>query len=166
MDDHDSSFQNQAQFNFDSSRAKLRKAMHGSRGQATRSLAADFDLGLAEDIMESMNYKQLSRYVLEDVLSSQVGTRFMLCISKSLDAHHHGVISKSSAIQRQDGIGGEEVRILGETYLCLKTTIDHAPLHEELALSMSRKRLEDDFFGNGGGFILSVDGTSHKLTLS
>ena len=70
MDEHDAYFQNQALFNFDISRAKLRKAMRALSGRATRSISADSDMGLAEaeDIIESLNYKQLSRYVLEDVL--------------------------------------------------------------------------------------------------
>lgn len=58
------------------------------------------------------------------------------------------------------------MRISGDTFYCLKTTVEWAPLHEELALGISRKRLEADFFGNGAGFRLSVDGTPHKLTLS
>lgn len=74
MDEHDSSFQNQALFNFGSSRAKLHKAMRVSTRRAARSIADDLDVGLAEDIIESLNYKQLSGYILKDVLSSQVGT--------------------------------------------------------------------------------------------
>lgn len=54
----------------------------------------DLDVGLAEVIIETLNYKQLSRYVFEDVLSSQVGTRFLLCIAKDLNAQHQNVLSK------------------------------------------------------------------------
>lgn len=116
MDEHDSHFQNQALFNFDSSRTKLRNAMSVLAGRATRSLAADLDVGLAENIIESLDYKQLSRYVIEDVLKCQVGHRFLACIAKDLDTHHHKVLSQSAKIQLHDGIGGEEVRITGDLF--------------------------------------------------
>ena len=113
MDEHDSSFLNQAQWNFDSARAKLRKSAGESLGRMTRS---DLDAAADEDVVETMNYKQMSRYVVEDILSSKVGTQFLLCISTNLDAHHHNVLSMSARIQRSRGVGGEQVRITGRTF--------------------------------------------------
>ena len=69
MDEHDIAFQNQALWNFDSARAKLRNSQR-KLGRDTRSVVADFDTKLNESVVDSLNYKQLSRYVLEDVLTS------------------------------------------------------------------------------------------------
>lgn len=83
--------------------------------------------------METANYKQLSRYGIKDVLSSQVGMRFLLCVATDLDSHHNNLLSMALNQQMVLGIGGEQCRISRQVYHCLETKIDHAPFHEEIA---------------------------------
>ena len=98
MDQHEESFQDQFFFHFDLSCTKLRKAEHED-GRTTRSTMEYIDSDLGNALAKPLSYKMLSHYVVEDVMASQVGPRFLLCIVMDLDEHHGNVPSKATQLK-------------------------------------------------------------------
>lgn len=117
-------------------RAKLRKSAGNAYARATRLVVADLNADFRESNIETLTYKQLSRYVVEYVLACKVGARFLLCISKDLDAHHLNVLS--TAEKQKENNGGDEYPHIWDGILLLKAWIEWPPMHDELALCMSK----------------------------
>ena len=156
----DAAFQSQLLFNFDEKRG--RKKSSETRG--SRSKNDDLDSEMRGSGMETCQRKELSRYVIEDVLRrdiSDVGTQFLVLIKKSaVDDLNIGVVAEELAEQQHlSGIAGDTIRISGQQYWCLKGEIAHYPLLGEVDLDMSRKRLLNLIDDSSGGFRLHFDGT-------
>ena len=84
MTDHDRAFQRQLKFRFDKKQAK-NKVLTSDR--TTRSIV-DEDLdsnNAAYNLMGTVNFKELLRCVLEDILQCVDDIPLLLCISKKLD---------------------------------------------------------------------------------
>ena len=161
----DTKYQQQLVFNFDQKRRSKKQATSG--GRASRSQEQmDLDTNLAAFNMETTDRRELSRYVLEDLLSCQLGDRFLMLIKKSKSEDFADKPEMAAVAQQTRGIGGELCKISGELYYCLKATISHAPLHEELRLGMTRGQFKDKFFDDSGGFVVCFDDTDVTLTFS
>ena len=84
MTNHDRAFQRQLKFRFDKKQAK-NKVLTSDR--TTRSIV-DEDLdsnNAAYNLMGTVNFKELLRCVLEDILQCVDDIPLLLCISKKLD---------------------------------------------------------------------------------
>ena len=92
--------------NFDAKRGQaLRKLEEETK---TRSATMDLDLNMAAFEMTTTNKRDLSRYILEDVLSCKQGERFVVLIAKDANdsSWFGGDPKKVAAIQKKEKIGG------------------------------------------------------------
>ena len=79
----DANYQKQLSFNFCATRATRKKA--AAMQDARASLLRDIDLDVTPTSfsLATTDRHELSRYILEDLLSHQVGCRFIVCIRES-----------------------------------------------------------------------------------
>ena len=135
MENFEAAFQKQLLFNFDAKRRRRKK-------DERRGLRSDLDLDANEDVatMKTTDRRELSRYVLEDLLKCGGGEQFLVCIRKDrVDDLGFGQIpDKAAKAQRKSKIGGEIIKISSKQFYCLKARIESAPLHDEIKLGMTR----------------------------
>jgi len=74
---------------------------------------------------------------LEDILACKEGERFLLCIQKNLDNDTEKMLQNVAAVQREEKIGGEVLKIAGTNYYTFKVKISMATMHEQLSLGMT-----------------------------
>ena len=164
MSKFDAKFQKEVCFNFSATcntQRKLQRQERSSRSSATINLNSVDD--------GTSDYRDLSRYILEDLLRCKEGTTFLLCLPTA-----HGDILRLDlpAIAKQQlrsGHGGEKVRLSGKDYYSFRVTMDHCPLHSEFdtETGMSQSRFITLYENNSGGFRVSFDGVpGSKLMLS
>ena len=79
----DTSFQKQLSFNFCATRASRKKLVLMLESCASRLREIGLDLTPALFSLESSDCHELSRYVLEDLLSCPVGSHLIVCIRVS-----------------------------------------------------------------------------------
>ena len=99
MLDHDSAFQRQLLFCFDE------KQMRNRLGGRTLRSDVDIDYDVEPHAVASSNFKELSRYALEDILGCSTGRPLILCISKALDASFNQKLANASEQQKLAGRG-------------------------------------------------------------
>ena len=157
---HDKNFNRQLKFRFD----ERRKRNHANTdGVTTRSNTDEVDLDNNDDVYsgKSTNFKELSRYVLDDILGSKEDTPFLLCIAKDLNEEKRNILSDAAKQQRKSGVGGDECSISGREYYCLRVAIQHARDHLPI---MSGLMGESEFlkkYNNKEGFVLRLVGTNN-----
>ncbi len=76
----DASFQKRLSFNFSATRATRKKSELMQEARASRIRDVDLDVAPTSFLRDSTDCHELSRYVLEDVLSCPVGCRIFVCI--------------------------------------------------------------------------------------
>jgi hypothetical protein len=153
-----SEFSTQLLWKFDARRMRNMAASRGLRSTVQDDLLdADFEGSRG-------HYKQLSRYVLDDVLGSGEDTPFLLCITVEMDEERFGgLVKEAAAIQIKNGLGGEVTKIGGKLFITLKVTMAKNDGHDELRSGlMQRVRFETEY-GRQAGFNVAVDGTDVKL---
>jgi len=159
MEKHDRFFQKQLKFRFDEKRKSKQKTAAGE-GRSLRS-HVDIDFENNDDAYEvrTSNFKELSRYVLEDILGcrDKGGRPMLLCIAKELDKRYAQFPSEASEQQSLMGIGGD-VRIGGKLYHQIKVVVEHARAHDDLASGlMQRNKFYHKFEVNEGFVVRAVD---------
>ena len=101
--------------------------------------------------MQTTKYKEISCYILEDLLGCVEDHCFLLCIAKELDDKYSSVLSDATMEQSMPGIGGEVCRISGRYYYCIKAMMDQAHAHQDLVSgAMQGVALESNFQRNEG----------------
>ena len=83
-------------------------------GGVTTCAGNDIDLADEDTSIRATNFKELSRYVLDDLLACKEQTQLLLCIKISLDEVKKGIPSDAALQQLEAGIAGEECKIAGE----------------------------------------------------
>jgi hypothetical protein len=79
----DANYQKQLSFDFCASRATRKKAAAMQDARASRLRDIDLDVTPTLFSLATTDCHELSRYILEDLLSHQVGSRFIVCIRVS-----------------------------------------------------------------------------------
>ena len=102
--EYETNFQRQLHFRFDQ---KHRKRTTVEDGRKLRSqVDIDFERNDSAYKVRTSSFKELSRYILEDLLTVQEGdTPMLLCISKDLDGAFKNYLSDAAEQQKLDGIG-------------------------------------------------------------
>ena len=165
MLEYDNKYSEQLGYDFSQRRASKKK---NDTARASRS-TADIDLDTNEDAynVETSDFRQLSRYILEDMLKCKEGDKFLLLLPKDAKEGSSTNIPKSVPKQQQtDNIGGDVVKISKREYYCLKCRVTTASMNDHIRLGMSRAEFIKQFNNSGGGFIVEFDGTDHKLRIA
>jgi len=100
--------------------------------------------------IETTDFREPSRYVLEDMLKSHLDDKFLILIAKD-STEYAGIPKDAAKLQREAGIGGDECKISGLEYYCLKGRISNCPKHDEIRLYMSESQFLGEFYDGGGG---------------
>lgn len=162
MDECVTYFAKQLKFRFDERRASSKRMVGGITTRSTANID-DFDSNDAAYEVRTSNFKELSRYILEDVLGCLKGTRLLLCIRKDLDEHFSNMLSDGAKIQRANGVAGDKCKISGQEYFCLSVLIFKDDFYVDLVSGeMQKKKFEYEYFRKQG-FSVEIEGTDLKL---
>ena len=123
----DTEYQRQVCFNFSESRKTQKKQQ--DEGRSSRS-SATVNLDSIDE--GTSNYRDLSRYILEDLLCCKEGTPFLLCLPIDY-GNTVGLDLRSIARQQiQLDSGGEKIKLSGDWFYSFRVTMDWCPLHSEI----------------------------------
>ena len=100
------------------------------------------------------------------MLSSRLGDKFLFLVAKSANELYEGATSDAAEVQRRDDIGGEDVRLFGELYRCLKVEITNCSSHDEIRLGMTEAQFLTEFQNGGGGFTISFSNTTLSIPIA
>ena len=103
MADFDAAFNKQLQFNFLQRCASSKKNTIANR-RASRSAYDDLDEPANVYGVSTTDFRELSRYIMEDLIHARSGDAFLICIAKSYDTS--GVHQMAATAQRKFGTGG------------------------------------------------------------
>jgi hypothetical protein len=158
MQKFDDTYQKQLYFNFAEKRAAQKKQA-ASAPRASRSTAvSSLDDNYAIYSSTTTDFKDLSRYILEDLITCQALTSFLLCIPADSGAYWGLDLAKAASLQAKSNNGGDKCKISGRAFFCFKVTIDYCPLHEEIVNKMTNSRFQTLLNDKSGGFRVSLDG--------
>ena len=101
-------YQQEICFNFSATRHSQKKQFE--EGRSSRSTQSS-TLDTIDD--STSNYRDLSRYILEDLLRCHEGTAFLLCLPADYSAHLGLDLHSISKQQKQHGIGREKIKLSG-----------------------------------------------------
>lgn len=165
INSYEEQYSKQLSYNFSQRRAANKK---NDTARASRSASEiDLDSNLAAYNVTTSDFRELSRYVLEDMLKCTEGDKFVVLLPK--DTKQDGTKNIPKLVSKQqieDGIGGEVVTITKRKYYCLKARISAASMNGQVRLGMTRGQFERQFNNRAGGFVLSFDGTEHKMNIA
>ena len=160
----DDAFQKQLYFNFSERRGADKKRRDGFR--ASRSAEIDLDSDILSHEVATTDFRELSRYCLEDLLRCQLGDKFLVVVAKVANNDLGGAPKKAAACQRRVGTGGETVKISGAMFWCLKGRISNCPKHDEIRLHMTVSQFAKEYENGGGGFTISFDESDIALPIA
>jgi hypothetical protein len=160
----DSAIEKQRVFNFSERRASVKK--QAAAGRSSRSAVLDLDHNQDSHGVSTPDLRDLSRYLMEDMLCSLDGTRFVVCVVKTADADFCGVPACIAAEQRRSESGGDLIRISVKVYLALTGTLTLVNSNEAVRLGMTRGQFEKEYFSDAGGFGFSFDSSRETVTFS
>ena len=160
MKTHGSEFNKQLPFQLDQ---KRKQGITQTKGQVLRlTVVHDIDSTNNAWSTKTTDDKKRSRYSLEDMLTCNEDTKFLLCINEDIDEKEYSNLLSDSAIQQDLGdIGGKKCSFFGKAYYSLKVKIREARtrIHHELIHGRTwRNKFEDDF-KEDEGFTVELDGT-------
>ena len=87
MNKSDDAVDTQTRFNFSKQRSTAKKQIAAVQ-RASRSAKLDLDHNVGAHAVSTTNFRDLSRYIVEDMRRAMVGTKFLVCDSK--DANFGG----------------------------------------------------------------------------
>jgi len=142
----DANFQKQLSFNFCATRATRKKTALMQDSRASRLRDIDLDVAPASFSLATTDRHELSRYILEDLLSRQVGCRLIVCIRASTTGNPTEISYSDQALhlvqqRKNSGHTTETWRMAGAAYHVMQGTLVRATMHNELMstkLSTSR----------------------------
>ena len=164
MKSFDDAFQKQLYFNFSERRGAEKKSRDGSC--ASRSGEIDLDCDVLSHEVATTDFRELSRYSLEDLLRCQLGDKFLVVVAKLANNEFGGAPKNAASRQRGLDTGGETVKISGEMFWCLKGRISNCPKHDEIRLHMTESQFNKEYENGGGGFTILFDNTDISLPIA
>jgi hypothetical protein len=140
MQQFDDSYQRQLYFNFAEKRAAQKK-QSAAAPRASRSTAvSSLDDNYAVYSSTTTDFKDLSRYILEDIITCRETTSFLMCIPSDSGQYWGLDLAKAASLQAKSNNGGDKCKISGRVFYCFKVTIDYCPLHAEVVNKMTNSR--------------------------
>ena len=162
MASFDATVEKQMHFSFSARRDSAKKA--ASTAHASRSSVLDLDHDLGAHTVSTTDFRDLSRYLMEDLVRSAAGNRFLVCVDKQAD--FAGVPARIALHQRKEKVGRELVRISGRVYFTLAGTLTLANSNQSVQLGMICGQFLREYTSHGAGFGLSFDASPDTLTFS
>jgi hypothetical protein len=157
-------FQKQLSFNFCATRATRKKIASIQDACASRLRDIDLDVTPTLFSLAMTDRNDLSRYVLEDLLSHQVGCCFIVCIRVSAIGNPTELSYSDQAIHivqqwKLNGQTTETWRMAGNAFHVMQGTLIRATLHNELvSRQLLCRRFRKSFFNKDGDFGFSFEG--------
>ena len=117
------------------------------------------------------NRHELSRYVLEDLLSCKVGCHFIACIRVSASGTPTEASYSDQALhiaeqRKHNNQTTETWRMADDAFYVMQGMLIRATLHDQLsATKLSTSRFKKSFFNKGGDFGFSFEGCSTILSI-
>lgn len=167
----DANFQKQLSFNFCATRATRKKTALMQDSRASRLRDIDLDVAPASFSLATTDRHELSRYILEDLLSRQVGCRLIVCIRASTTGNPTEISYSDQALhlvqqRKNSGHTTETWRMAGAAYHVMQGTLIRATMHNELmSTKLSTSRFTKSFFNKVGDFGFSFDGCTTILSV-
>ena len=158
---HNSEFYKQLKFRFAATRQKNVIASRGLRNTAAVDLLSND--AIADGT--STNFKELLRYMIDDMVLADVDKTFLLCISKTMNDEFAKKLSDGAREQRKLKLAGDDYKISGHLYHNLLVKITVADDH--LSIKSGVMRLPEfcrKYNNHSGDFVVSIVGT--ELTLN
>ena len=131
--------------------------------RASRLCDIDLDVTPTAFSLATTDRHELSRYILEDLLSHQVGCRFIVCIRVSSATGNPTEASYSDQAlhiieQRKcNNQTTETWRMAGDAFYVMQGMLIRATLHDQLAATkLSTSRFKKSFFNKDGDFGFDV----------
>ena len=158
---HNSEFHKQLKFRFAATRQKNVIASRGLRNTAAVDLLSND--AIADGT--STNFKELLRYMIDDMVLADVDKTFLLCISKTMNDEFAKKLSDGAREQRKLKLAGDDCKISGHLYHNLLVKITVADDH--LSIKSGVMRLPEfcrKYNNHSGDFVVSIVGT--ELTLN
>ena len=167
----DANYQKQLSFNFCATRATRKKA--AAMQDARASLLRDIDLDVTPTSfsLATTDRHELSRYILEDLLSHQVGCRFIVCIRVSATRNPTEASYSDQALhiveqRKRTNQTTETWRMAGDAFYVMQGTLIRASLHDQLAATkLSTSRFKKSFFNKDGDLGFLFEGCSTILSV-
>eukprot|EP00956_Cyclotella_meneghiniana_P002698 scaffold3175_cov73-Cyclotella_meneghiniana.AAC.7 len=108
MDDFDRKYQSQLLFNFAQKRASKKQSEQSSHASRSSSLD-DFECNNDAYHVNTTNFQELSRYILEDLLKCGVGDKFLLCLPIKSGSTYEIDLQTIAFEQRENKVGGGDI---------------------------------------------------------
>ncbi len=159
----DKKYQSQLHFNFAEQR---RKILHTESLGLHSGMEMNLDADDEAFNVTTWNWRELSWYIIEDIVMCQSNEPFLLCIHQECDDLFSNKLSKIATIQSQLGIAGELVRIKQQPYYCLRIIIGVANFHNEIIMGqISMSGFETLFYNYLGDFqAIFVRSSEHSFS--
>jgi hypothetical protein len=167
----DANYQKQLSFNFCATRATRKKAAAMQDARASRLRDIDLNVTPTSFSLATTDRHELSQYILEDLLSHQVGCRFIVCIRVSATGNPTEASYSDQALhiveqQKRNNQTTETWRMAGDAFYVMQGTLIRATLHDQLAATkLSTSRFKKSFFNKDGDFGFSFEGCSTILSI-
>ena len=160
---HSSAFHKQLKFWFAATRKKNVIASQGMCNMAAVDLLSNNTVADGT----STNFKEVSRYIIEDIVCAYVGTTFLICISKETKYEFSLKLGDGTKEQRKLKKSGGDCKISGHLFHYLFVITTKADNH--LTIKSGTIRLIPSlkkFNNHSGDFVLSIVGTDLTLDFS
>jgi hypothetical protein len=167
----DANYQKQLSFNFCATRATRKKAAAMQDACARRLRNIDLNVTPTSFSLATTNCHELSQYILEDLLSHQVGCRFIVCIRVSAAGNPTEASYSDQALhiveqRKRNNQTSETWRMAGDAFYVMQGKLIQATLHDQLAATkLSTSCFKNSFFNKDGDFGFSFEGCSTILSL-
>jgi len=150
-------YSKQLNFRFDEKRKRGKQ----SNGRVSTRSMADFDLDNDDDVFcgNTTNFKEMNRYVLEDILATDEKTPLLLCIATSMDDEYMNKLTEGAEQQKLAGVAGDICKISGVQYFCLRVDILEAPDHLQLSSGTIGESEFYKKYKRGDGFVVKLNDT-------
>lgn len=147
----DASFQKQLLFNFCAMHASCKKLalMLDSHASCLREI--DLDLTPASFSLESSDHHELSRYVLEDLLSCLIGSHLIVCIWVGATGNPTELSYSEQAMhifeeRKRSGLISERWRMVCESFNVMQGILIRSTLHHEVVRKSLLRGLFTKYF--------------------
>ena len=164
ISEFDTNYQKQICVNFSQTRSTQKKRFQEAR---TSRSAATVNLDSVDE--GTATYRELSRYILEDLLRCKEGTPFILCLPVTYGDTVSLDLRSIAKEQFRHSSGGEKIKLSGDMFYSFRVTMDLCPLHSEIdsEKGMSQSQFCKLYNDDSGGFRVKFDSLPDtKLMLS
>ena len=164
-------YQKKLPFNFSATPAMQKKSTSMDKARASRLCEVDLDVIPSLFSRMATDCHELSRYVLEDLLSCPIGCCLTVCIRAGATVNLTEVSYSDQAMhilqrRNENGLKTESWQMAGDSFFVIQEKIIRATLHDELmSNNLSRSLFTKCFTNRSGDFGISFDSCEMILSV-